>query len=219
MLALYVGLAELALGLRASQKVDLVTHTLSDLTARQTTGGANSGQAGMSEAAIQSIFSAATALMAPLPTANLKMTISEVAIAADSTQASGYKASVNWSVTKNSGTPRPCKLGGVARLDAADVAPVAPNSMPTSYTESKTVAIANADGSTTSLAVAPTIGAVIVSDVIYSYRPGFNFASYHWLASAALEIARTSYAPVRNSYSPNHIQYYMTSGANCLSTP
>ena len=67
-LVIYLGLAELALGQRASQKLDLVAHTLSDLAAQQLTGGSNSGQAGMDETTIQAIFSAATTLMSPLPT-------------------------------------------------------------------------------------------------------------------------------------------------------
>lgn len=218
-LMLYLGLVELALGLRASQKLDLVAHTLSDLTAQQLTGGTNSGQAGMTEATIQSIFSAATTLMAPLPTTSLKMTISEVTIAADATQTSGYKASVNWSIVSNSGTLRPCKISGVAKLNAADVAPVDPNSLPTSYTTAKTITLTNADGSTTNVSVTPTVGSIIVSDVKYSYQPGFSFEMFKWMQSPTLAMARTSYAPVRNTYSPNHIQYYMTSGTNCSTSP
>lgn len=228
MLIIYLGLVELALGLRASQKADLVAHTLSDLTAQQLKNppfknsdgtDKNGPPASIDENTIQSIFDAATALMAPLPTTSLKMTISEVSIAPDSTQPSGFKASVNWSVVKNSGTLRPCKISGVARLNAADVAPVDPYSMPTSYTTSKTVTIANSNGTTSSMTVAPTVGAVIVADVIYTYQIGFNFGLYKWSTSSALQMARTSYSPVRNTYNPNHIQYYMTSGTNCLTTP
>ncbi|HEY8066183.1 MAG TPA: TadE/TadG family type IV pilus assembly protein [Methylosinus sp.] len=213
-LVIYLGLAELALGQRASQKLDLVAHTLSDLAAQQLTGGSNSGQAGMDETTIQAIFSAATTLLSPLPTTNLKMTISEVVISADATQASGYKASVSWTIAKNSGTLRPCKINNVAKLNAADVAPVDPNSMPTSYTSAKSVTLANAGGGSTTTSVTPTIGAIIVADVIYSYQPSFS-RSITWLKTAAPTMSRTSYSPVRNTYSPNHVQYYMTSGTNC----
>jgi Flp pilus assembly protein TadG len=218
-LMLYLGLVELALGLRASQRLDFVAHTLSDLTAQQLTGGATSAQAGMNETTIQSIFSAATALIAPFSATGLQMTISEVTIAADSSQTSGYKASVNWSIANGSGTLRPCKIGGVAKLDAADVKPVAPNSLPTSYTTAKTVTLTNANGSTTNLSVTPTVGAIIVADVIYPYQPARGFSRFNWLPTT-LNMARTSYSPVRNTFSPNHIQYYMTSGTNCAgSTP
>ncbi|MBG0811410.1 pilus assembly protein [Methylosinus sp. H3A] len=213
-LVMYLGLAELALGQRASQKLDLVAHTLSDLAAQQLTGGSNSGQAGMDEKTIQAIFSAATTLMAPLPTTNLKMTISEVVIAADATQTSGYKASVSWTIAQNSGTLRPCKIGGAARLNAADVAPVDPNSMPTSYTSAKSVTLANAGGGSTTTSVTPTIGAIIVADVVYTYQPSFS-RTITWLKRSAPTMSRTSYSPVRNTYSPNHVQYYMTSGTNC----
>lgn len=217
-LILYLGLAELALGQRASQKVDLVAHSLSDLAAQQLTGGSNSGQAGMDETTIQAIFSAAATLMSPLPTANLKMTISEVTISADATQASGYKASVNWTIAKNSGALRPCKIGGVAKLNAADVPPVDPNSMPTSYTSTKAVTLANAGGGATTTSVTPTIGSIVVADVVYAYQPSFS-RTITWLKSAAPTMSRTSYSPVRNTYSPNHIQYYMTSGTNCSTSP
>lgn len=217
-LVIYLGLAELALGQRASQRLDLVAHTLSDLAAQQLTGGSNSGQAGMDETTIQAIFSAATTLMSPLPTTNLKMTISEVTVTADATQTSGYKASVNWTIAKNSGTLRPCKINNVAKLNAADVAPVDPNSMPTSYTSAKSVTLSNAGGGTTTTSVTPTVGSIIVADVIYSYQPSFS-RTITWLKTAAPLMSRTSYSPVRNTYSPNHVQYYMTSGTNCSTSP
>jgi len=217
-LVLYLGLAELALGQRASQKVELVAHSLSDLAAQQLTGGSNSGQAGMDETTIQAIFSAAATLMSPLPTTNLKMTISEVTVSADSTQASGYKASVNWTIAKNSGAPRPCKINGVAKLNAADVPPVDPNSMPTSFTSAKAVTMANSSGGATTTSVTPTIGSIIVADVVYAYQPSFSRV-VTWLKTAAPTMSRTSYSPVRNTYIPNHIQYYMTSGTNCSASP
>jgi Flp pilus assembly protein TadG len=224
-LIIYFGIVELTLGQRASQKLDLVAHTLSDLAAQQLTGGSASGQAGMDETTIQSIFTAATTLMSPFSTTGLKMTISEVTIAADATQASGFKASVNWTIVKNSGTARPCKIGGVAKLNAVDAPPVDPNSMPTSYTAAKTVAVANPDGTTSNVSVAPTIGSIIVADVVYPYQParglfqsGSGFSGYRFLPST-INMARTSYSPVRNSYTPNHIQYYMTTGTNCSASP
>jgi hypothetical protein len=216
-LVIYLGLAELALGQRSSQKLDLVAHTLSDLTAQQLRddhNDKNGPPSSIDESTIQSIFSAATTLMAPLPTANLKMTISEVMISADSSQSSGYKASVSWTIAKNSGTLRPCKINSVAKLNAADVAPVDPNSMPTSYTSAKSVTLANAGGGSTTTSVTPTIGAIIVADVVYSYQPSFS-RTITWLKTSAPTMSRTSYSPVRNTYSPNHIQYYMTSGTNC----
>jgi Flp pilus assembly protein TadG len=217
-LMLYLGLVVLALGQRASQKLDLVAHSLSDLAAQQLTGGAASGQAGMTEATIQNIFSAAATMLAPFSTTGLRMTISEVTIAADASQPGGYKASVNWSIAQNSGALRPCTIGGAARLNAADARPVDPNSMPTSYTSAKTVSLTNSDGSKTSVTVAPTVGSIIVADVIYPYQAARGFARFSWMP-ATVTMARTSYSPVRNTYSPNHIQYYMTTGTNCSASP
>jgi len=54
--------------------------------------------------------------------------------------------------------------------------------------------------------------------VSYSYQPSFS-RTITWLKSAAPLMSRTSYSPVRNTYSPNHVQYYMTSGTNCSTSP
>lgn len=195
MLMIYMGLVELSRGMRAAQKLDLVAHTLADLTAQQLTGGQNTGQAGLTEADITSVFSAANTLMAPLPVANLRMTISEVNIT--SPAAGTWQARTVWSVTRNGAVPRPCQV-----LTAGNGAPVSVSTMPTSYTQ-----ITNG--------VNPTTGPVIVADVIYNYSPGVSFELFKWRSPPTWTMQRTSYAPVRNTYAPAHIQYFMTSGANC----
>lgn len=197
MLVIYLGLVEMSRGLRAAQKLDLVAHTLADLSAQQLTGGDASGQAALTEADIQSIFSAATAIMSPLPAANLKMTISQVEIYSPS--ANAWKAKVNWSVAKNSAQKRAC---GDLSVAGSGVRPVSYTTMPASYT-------------TASGGVNPVTGPVIVADVIYTYSPGLSFEMYNWNSSPTWTMQRTSYAPVRNTYAPNNIQYKMTSGTNC----
>jgi Flp pilus assembly protein TadG len=199
MLTIYMGLVELSRGMRAAQRVELVAHTLADLTAQQITGGTNSaqGQAGLTEADISSIFAAANVLLAPLPTNTLKMTISEVNIS--QTAPTTWAAKVNWTVTRNGG---PVRGACGTALGAADAAPVSSNTMPTSYT-------------TVTNGVNPTVGPVIVADVIYDYSPGVNFQFFKWGTSPTWTLKRTSYAPVRNTYSPPHIQYFMTTGTNC----
>jgi Flp pilus assembly protein TadG len=203
MLVIYFGLVEMSRNLRTSQKLDLVAHTLSDLTAQKLTGGVNSGQAGMADADFTSIFSAANTIMAPLSTTNLKLTISEVNISKPSTT---YVANVKWTaVNSSSATQRNARCS--SSLDASDVAPVSFTSMPTSYT-------------TTTGGVAPSTGYVIVADVVYTYTPTVNFQLYKWNASPSITVQRTAYAPVRNTYSPAHIQYRATSsttGTNCQS--
>jgi Flp pilus assembly protein TadG len=203
MLVIYLGLVELSRNLRTSQKLDLVAHTLSDLTAQRLTGGVNTGQAGMADSDFTTIFSAATALMSPLSTTNLKLTISEVKIVQSG---SNYVAKVNWTAANSAAaTLRNAKCA--SQLDALDVAPVSPTSMPTSYT-------------TTVNGVAPSTGFVIVADVVYTYTPTVNFQFYKWNTTSAITVQRTAYAPVRNTYSPAHIQYRATAsttGANCQS--
>ena len=195
MLMIYLGLVELSRGMRAAQRVDLVAHSLADLTAQQLTGGTNTGQAGLDDIGIESVFGAAATIMAPMSTTTLKMTISEVNIT--SPAANTWQARTVWSVARNSGSKRPCQV-----LTASNAAPVSLTSMPTSYT-------------TVTNGVNPTTGPVIVADVIYTYNPGMHFSFFKWSSGPSWTMQRTSYSPVRNTYVPSHIQYYMTSGTNC----
>jgi Flp pilus assembly protein TadG len=195
MLMIYLGLVELSRGMRTAQRLDLVAHTLADLTAQQLIGGTNTGQAGLTEADINSIFAAANTLIAPLPTTTLRMTISEVNVT--SPTAGTWQARTVWTITRNAATPRPCTV-----LGAADVAPVSVTTMPTSYTQ-----VTNG--------VNPTTGPVIVADVTYSYSPGVHFEFFRWASPPTWNMQRTSYSPVRNTYIPPHIQYFMTTGTNC----
>lgn len=196
MLMIYLGLVELSRGMRAAQKLDLVAHTLADLTAQQLTGGTATGQAGINETDINAVFSAAATIMAPLPTTLLQMTISEVNISSPS--AGVWQARTAWSISRNAGGKRPCG----SPLAASNVAPVNLNAMPTSYT-------------TTTNGVNPTTGPLIVADVIYPYSPGVHFEFFKWNSPPTWTMQRTSYAPVRNTFVPSHIQYFMTTGTNC----
>lgn len=196
MLMIFLGLVELSRGMRTAQKLDLVTHTLSDLTAQQLTGGTeNKDQAGLNGTDFAAIFSAASTIMAPQSTTNLKMTISEVEITqtpAPPTPPTSWTAKTRWSITYNGGTLRDNPL-----LPAEDAAPVSATTMPTSYT-------AEVSG------VKPTTGSIIVADVVYNYSPGVNFEFFKWSSPPTWTMSRTSYAPVRNTYVPSHIQYNVT---------
>ncbi len=199
MLAIYLGIVELSNGLSASRKVDLIAHTMSDLTGQITGGGAGSGQAAITDAEMQQTFLAGAALIAPMSAATLTITISEVLITQNTSGA--YQAQVTWSVSYNGGALRGgqgCTLN--TYLNAADVPPVSAISMPTSFTNA---------------ALSPTLGPVIVADVTYNYNLGLGNIVEQWLPTGAILMRRTSYSPVRNQYvnpSPgppallNHIQ-------------
>jgi len=184
MLAIYLGIVELSNGLTASRKVDLVAHAMSDLTGQITGGGANAGQAAITDAEMQQIFLAGSALIAPLSATPLTITISEVNIQLIS---GAYKATVNWSVSYNGGTLRSgqgCALNSY--LNAADIPPVSAISMPTSFTNAT---------------LSPTLGPVIVADVTYNYNLGLGNLVEQWLPTGSILMRRTSYSPVRNQYS------------------
>jgi Flp pilus assembly protein TadG len=210
MLMIYMGLVELSRGMRTAQRLDLIAHTLSDLTAQKLdcpnpAAGTSattcaSGQAGLSEADISAIFLAANTIMGLASSdSSIQMTVSEVNITSPS--AGNWQAKTSWTVTRNGGAARPCN----AVLSPANATPVSVSTIPPSY-----VQVTNG--------VNPTTGPIIVADVIYAYKPGVSFELFKWNSSPTWSMQRTSYAPVRNTFSPSHIQYYMTSGTNCNGT-
>jgi Flp pilus assembly protein TadG len=86
MLTLWLGSVELSQGIAADRKVTLTARTISDLVSQVTS---------LSATDMANSLSAATAVMAPFPTGNLKATVSSVVIDANS------KATVGWSCTYN----------------------------------------------------------------------------------------------------------------------
>jgi Flp pilus assembly protein TadG len=209
MLVLYLGLVEFSQGYRISQKLDLLAHTLSDLTAQQLTGGQANGQAGIDQTTMDGIFSAAIPIMTPISNTTIEMTISEVTVAGvpNNNSPTSWKATVSWTIARNSGALR--NSCGTPLL-ALDTPAISSNSMPTSYTKVTSVTVNGTPANVT-----PSLGAVIVADVAYNYKPGFSFAPFNWSAKPTFRLQKTAYSPVRNTYTPNHIQYFMTAGTNC----
>jgi len=201
MLMIYMGLVELSRGMRTAQRLDLVAHTLADLTAQILPAAkgtcTQSGPACINETDVSDIFSAANTLMGlPSNSTAMKMTISEINITNPS--AGVWQAKTSWTVTRNGATARPCGT----LLTGANAAPVSVTTVPISY-----VQVTNG--------VNPTTGPVIVADVVYNYTPPVHFEFFKWGSPPTWTMQRTSYAPVRNTYVPSHIQYFMTSGTNC----
>src|SRR6185503_8303009 len=90
MLSLYLGSVEVSQGIGADRKVTLTARTICDLVSQVS----SIGNSDMTNA-----LNAASAVMAPFPTGNLKVTVSSVKIDANG------KATVDWSDTLN-GTAR-----------------------------------------------------------------------------------------------------------------
>lgn len=93
MIALYLGLAEVAQGIGIDRKVALTAHALSDL--------ASQAPSSISNSEMTSILDAAAAVMAPYPTDPLAVTVSAINIDANG------KAKVAWSDTRG-GTALAC---------------------------------------------------------------------------------------------------------------
>jgi Flp pilus assembly protein TadG len=207
MLLIYLGIVELSHALRAGTQLDLVAHSLADLTgqiAPSTSGSA----AAITDTNIASIFAAGNALMAPFSATPLKMTISEVNIKQPTPGT--YQAVVDWTVSSNGGTLRSGQGCASGILTAANSPPISLTTLPTNYT---------------SAANSPAVGPIIVADVTYQYTPGLSLIQGLFGAGGML-LQRTAYASVRNTYTNttytylyNHIQYSVTSatnGKNCI---
>jgi len=86
MLTLYLGSIEMSQGIAADRKVTLTARTVADLVSQTTS---------ISNTEMNNSLSAATAVMAPYPTAHLTLTVTSVKIDADG------KATVAWSDSLN----------------------------------------------------------------------------------------------------------------------
>lgn len=101
MLTLYLGAVEVSQGIGADRKVTLTARTISDLVSQVTS---------INNTDMTNALNAASAVMAPFPTTNLKVTVSSVKIDANG------KATVDWSDALN-GTAR--AKGSTVTLPAA----------------------------------------------------------------------------------------------------
>ena len=101
MVTLYLGVVEISQGIGADRKVTMTARTIADLVAQ--TSSINNND-------MTNSLNAATAVMAPFPDSNLKVTVTSVTIDANG------KATVAWSDTKN-GTAR--SVGSTVTLPAA----------------------------------------------------------------------------------------------------
>lgn len=210
MLMIYLGLVELSRGLRASQKVQYVASTLADLTGQilptdkiPSDKCKTTTQTCINESDVNNIFSAALTLMTGINDPNvatkLKMAITEVAITGEPVAApTTWKATTQWSVARNGAQVRPCQeLTPAANPPAGSLDKIS----------------ANWVGGTA------TAGNIIVVDVSYDYTPGVHFEFFKWNSQKTYTLKSTTYGVVRNTFVPNHIRYFMTSGTNCNAVP
>lgn len=181
-LMFYLGLVQMSRGMRVSQKIDQIAHTIGDLAAQKIGGGQSPGQAAIQEWEWRQIFSAGNALIAPLPFMRLGMTVSEVKISPKA--GGGYKARVQWTETVR-GVNRPCdvNLTPSTALSPDNIEPAYLNGTnPPAY--------------------------IIIADVTYTYSPGINFEMFKWSKAPTWTFRRTYYSPIRNTYDPPHIQHF-----------
>ena len=177
MLVMYLGMAEVTRGIIANRKVNLVSRTIADLTARESTTAAISSPS----TELASILSAASKIISPFDTSTLALTVSSVTI---KTNSSGgcCVVYVDWSYAQNGGTLRPCNtpLTQVAATVHSASTNISGGLIPAS----------------TSVTTANTaVLSLIVADVKYVYTPGFGKAMFNWTQGMGI----TSYMRPRDS--------------------
>lgn len=188
LLLLYFGSFEVTQAVRASRKVDLVAAALANLASQQATCSTGTTPC-LTEADMtgsNGIFTAAAAIMAPFGTATLKMTVSQINITSYN---GSLIAKVDWTVTNNGGTARPCSGGGPNNSLLAGTVGTGnsayQNYMPASYT----------------MTGAPT-GSMMVADVIYQYKPGLGWDFFQWSnTTTAFQMGSIGYFRNRNTAS------------------
>ena len=155
MLTLSLGGTAITLAVMANRKADMVARTLADLVARQPQGTP------VTDAQINSMLTAGTAVLSPFSASPLKVTISSVEFVTDSGAATGYDAKPRWSLVSNGGTLRPCKI----LTSVANGTPPSATSLPVGLYGQ---------------------GSVIIADIGYTYTPLFassGFSTLYGLAS------------------------------------
>ena len=109
LVALFLGGFALSRGFNAMQKVDFIAHNLADLTARTIDCGGVASSACLTAADVDDIFNAADILLSPLPSANLKITLTEVGVFQDG---NGRRVETIWSISRK-GEERACNKAPV----------------------------------------------------------------------------------------------------------
>jgi Flp pilus assembly protein TadG len=214
MLVLYLGLAVLGQGLEISRKVQLASRTLADLTSQQLasslTGAAASGNCTthttvpcLSNTDLMDIYAGAKLVMTPFDTSATVMSAAISEIIFDNVSTTDKRccqARVAWSVGFGASPP-------VRSCGAAGLTPVANgingvSSMPKgNYPGGQGDVLNNAqvlNGSTNNA----TDYYVIVADVTYAFKPGYDFKLFNWGgAGGTYTISQTTYMTPRNGAS------------------
>lgn len=170
MLVIYIGVVDVTRAVISIRKANLVSRTLSDLVAQQSTSTATPSST------IATIFNASTAIMQPFPTDTLTMVVSGVAIQAKS-DGTCCDAMVKWSYMKSATTT----VSPALTLRTCDTANVknkltqtAPGARPSATTIPSAIVYPNQGvaGATTS-----SVTYVVIADIQYQYKPFFSQAA------------------------------------------
>lgn len=171
---LYVGAGELSEAVMTSRKVEALSRTLVDLVSQQPTSGQTLSTPAPSNAttqtALQTILTAATAVLSPASLTPLQMTVSAVDTV---NNAAGLCCSfkVRWSYTQ-SGSLRPCNV---------NLTPVSPTQLPSPATISSAMI--------PPVPYLPNPVPILIADVSYTYQAPFLA---QWINFAG-GMTRTSY--------------------------
>lgn len=165
MLLMYFASAEVTKGVLAGRKITIATRALADLLGQQ------SGT--VDYPTLQSILGAASPILSPLTTTNMKVTLSSVSFIQIGTS-NTYNARTDWTMPTSGNPPRPCQ---VLNQTANDAAPT-PNGVPVGL-------------------YGP--GSVVVADVTYVYPTPFSIDIGSWKSPANITFKRSMFFAPRNT--------------------
>ena len=182
MLIMYIGVVDVTRGVMANRDADLLSRTISDLIAQQTTASP------MASSTISTIFNTAPAIMVPFNTTSLTMTVSAVDVSWNTSTNSCCLYLVRWSYTQG-GTLRACSASGLTPVTS---------SVPPSATNIP-AAIGNANATAGFPYAAGQKSYIIVSDVTYTYSPISHSA---WFGVYPGNIRKTTFMVPRSVTNP-----------------
>jgi Flp pilus assembly protein TadG len=184
MLAIYFGSTELTQALMASRKATIASRAISDLVAQQ------QNNTTLTDTQVNEVLNAATAIMSPFSSTNLKVTITSVEFVVNAGATYGYDAKPRWTIVANGGAARPCQK----------LTPVANNTTPTVSTLPSGI-YAN--------------GSVIIADVVYTYTPTFGSSLFNTQQGLLNSITYRHTTYMRPRSATGVIPYSGTMGTVC----
>ncbi|GLI93748.1 hypothetical protein [Methylocystis echinoides] len=205
MLLLMFGMSAVVETVLTVHKIERAANSVANVVASKVTGGATSGQGGLTDLDVSEAFKAAEFLLSPLPAADLHMDIYEIQLAYTGKTGSGatananynYQAKVVWKASQNGLNQLQCGVPLTAGSDG-------PNTLPGEY-------LRTVGGTSEAAWQGQKDRYIIVTHVRYDYTSSFGSGPF-LTRPRSWQFFRAGHSQNRSVAIPEHIQN-KTSGA------